>query len=153
MKPRPTKADDLHFEEEIGAIEKFLIKYWDGVQEVKPKGYEAFAVGYTDYGGMTEWGENERETQENDFDGIDDGEDGFNFVSNVAVPYVMYGDTNQRRSPLYALIAACVSYGQTRAEIYTKEEVQERTLTDIQVKLIDLALALRSSSIGEKFDQ
>lgn len=122
MKPKPKNIDDLKsHESDSENILAFLRIHWDGLDNVKPKGYETSCKKYCDFDGMEEWDDNERGTQEDEFNGFDDGNDGVNFVRVVSLPHIIYDDLCQGRPPIQMLISACISYGFTRGHIYGKD--------------------------------
>jgi hypothetical protein len=123
MKKKPTTTKDLRSHgSDSEALLNFLRKHWDGLDEVKPKGYEKFCKDYCDFDGMEKWADNERGKQEDEFNGFNDGDDGVNFVSTVSLSHIAYDDTCQGRPPIQMLISACISYGFTRGRIYGKED-------------------------------
>lgn len=130
MKPKPKTAKELpNFGEDVSALIDYLLKYWNGLESVKPKGFDEFEKDYCDFDGQEEWEDKERDKCEKEFNGFDDeGVGSFNFVRKVSLPDVMYNDICQGRSPLQTLIGACVAYGHMRGEIYAKDKVakQER---------------------------
>jgi hypothetical protein len=127
MKKKPTCEKDLQSHgEECDAILKFLKKYWNGLDNVKPKGYDEFCKNYCDFDGINEWEEKEKKQQEDYFDGFDNSDDGFNFVRLLSLSQIVYDDLCQERSPIYSFISACVSYGFTRGYIYGVEKGEKK---------------------------
>ena len=124
MKLKTKKYTDLSgHEEECRALANFIEEFWEGTGKLKPKGYAKLAENYTDFDGMYEWEENEKQAQEEKFNAYDDATAGsFNFVGKVSLPHVVYDDIDQGRNPLMTLIGACVSYGFMRGELYGKHE-------------------------------
>ncbi len=125
MKNKPTKFDELvSFEKEINNLLTFLLKHWDGLKSIKPKGYDKFTKNYCEYDGIHSWCENDQKIQENEFKGFDEEEGVFNFVRNVSLPQVAYDALCQNRSPIQSIISACMSYGFVRGELYEKQQKQ-----------------------------
>ena len=140
MKPKPKTAKELpNFGKDVSALADYLLKHWDGLKNVKPKGFKKFEKGYSDFDGMEEWEDKERDNCEKEFKGFDDeGVSSFNFVRKISLPDVMYGDVCQGRSPLYTLISACVAYGHMRGEIFMKDKAVEDERTRLIGELINL---------------
>lgn len=140
MKPKPKSVKDLQpHGSDSEALLEFLQKYWEGLDDVKPKGYDVFCSGYSDHDGIVEWCDNERGHQEDDFNGFDNGYDGINFVSTVSLPHIASDDLCQGRPPIQMLISACISYGFTRGHLYGKEAgmlISRRELRDHLEKLM-----------------
>lgn len=114
----------------VRPIITFLDKYWD--VGAKPKGYDEYLKTYKEFDDMPL--ENEL-----DFDGFCSATAGsFSIETQLAMPYVAYGDTEQGRNPLETLIGAVMSYaiqiGERRAKL------QARDRTDKLGEFIDVIL-------------
>ena len=123
MHPKPKTITELQaigdYEAQCLALLEHLALHWDGIDDIKPKGYAEFLKDYEDFQGIEEWGINERPKQEAVFNGFDNSTaGGFNFIGSTCLPHVAYDDTNQGRPPIMVLIGACVSYGMAIGEIY-----------------------------------
>lgn len=137
MRRKPKSVKDLKDHgSESEELLNFLKKHWDGLDKVKPKGYDKFLKKYCDFDGMEEWEDNEKGHQEDEFKGFDDGDDGFNFVRMVSLPQVAYDDTCQGRSPIQMLISSCISYGFARGFLYGKERGIKDFKMDLASKLL-----------------
>lgn len=140
MRPKAKNYSELKgHEEECRALVSHLEKHWEGVKNVKPKGYDKLAKNYTDFDGIDEWEENKKVSQEKTFKAFNDSTAGdFNFVDKVSLPHVVYNDLDQGRSPLMTLVGACVSYGFMRGELYGKHE--EMPKREMIVSLLEAVL-------------
>ena len=127
MHKKPKSVEELQkigdYEAHCLALLEHLMLNWEGLNDVKPNGYDAFIKDYDDFQGMEEWDENIRPQQEAVFNGFNNAAaGGFNFVGTTSLPHIAYDDLCQARSPVQMLIGACVSYGWACGEVYGIEE-------------------------------
>lgn len=154
MKSAPkTRIEIQNCGDTIGPIVKHLRKYWDGVNNVRPKGYKEFCKDYCDFDGMIEWDEHEREQLENEFQGFDtDGTTDFNFVKTVSLPQVAYDANCQGRPPFEVLVWACVSYGMMLGKVLHQEKIAENERWRLASKLLKLSTDLMPAIDEERKD-
>ena len=142
MHAKPTTQAELtatgDFEAHCLALCEHLTQHWDGIDTLKPKGYDEFLVDYEDFQGIEEFAEKTRPGQEAVFNGFDSSSaGGFNFVTNVSLPHVAYDDTNQGRPPLMVLIGACVSYGAIMGEVSGAKTGKQELMLKLMQVLMD----------------
>lgn len=75
--------------------------------KLKPKGWEKFKKNYHDYDGMSNF---DSAKAKKEFGGMHSGIGCPPFEVRVALPYVMYDDTNQSRKPLEVLVGAVLTH-------------------------------------------
>lgn len=152
MKQKPKIIKDLlaHPSDATDLLD-FLTKHWEGLENVKPKGYDAFVkVSGGEYESMGIWENNEREKQENEFNGFNDGAYEVNFIERVALPYVAFDDICQGMSPIKTLIHACISYGFARGCIHGKDAGASTERTEIVMALNSMIVDRNAQSLRDK---
>src|SRR5579875_2022388 len=89
---------DWDYEEVANQITAQIKKDFPEASKLKPKGWKEFKKNYTDYAGMAEF---DSKAAKKEFGGMHSGTAcSHAFEVKVALPYVMYDDTNQGRKPL-----------------------------------------------------
>lgn len=124
MRPKPRKLTS--FGRDADALTDHLKRNWDGLDDVRPKGWDDLEENYSDFDGYDEWMEKFQDDQEDKFDGFDNGTaSSFNFVAQTALPNVMYDDKCQGREPIRILVSAAMAYGQYRGAIIQRVKDSE----------------------------
>lgn len=121
MRPKPKKL--ISFAQDADALTDHLKRNWDGLNDVKPKGWSDLEENYSDFDGYDEWKERFQADQEDKFDGFNnETASSFNFVAQTALPNVMYDDQCQGREPIRILVSAAMAYGQYRGAIIQRAD-------------------------------
>lgn len=140
MKDFPKKSKDLpDFEETCVSIEKFIKTRWRGIKNFKPKGWDNLRKDYIDFDGQEEYCDSGQDKKDKEtFTGLNtETAGGFGLTTNVALPYVMYNDICQGRSPLQSFIGAILSYGMQKGMLYGKDKAKEDTVREMVYKMSD----------------
>ena len=128
------------YSHQCGELIKHLKKHWSGLDDVKPKGYEAFIKDYNDFQGMEEWGDDPTlsKKQKKEFKGFDSSSaGGFGFIDSTALCHVAYSDIGQGYSPIETLIASCVTYGMSIGECYGRKEAGREIYNKIIMDMLN----------------
>jgi len=123
---KDVETDDIiGFSDTMEGIFKYIKKNWEG--EIKPKGYDKFMEGYSDFDGIDEI---DVKALNKEFKGYNDATAGsFGFHIKTTLPHVAYDDACQGRKPLEVLMGACLSHGmiigEKRAQMKSEEAIKD----------------------------
>lgn len=136
MKPLPKTENELPglYENTIQPLIDYILTHWDGLKDIKPKGWDEMVPDYNDFDGMEDIDTLARDME---FNGYNDASAGsFPFHIRTLLPHVMYSEKCQGIGRLQTLFGALIGYGYRIRDNIAKEEM--RLLKEEHRKELDI---------------
>lgn len=100
-------VQDKYFEQYTKPLAKEIHNKFPGFSRSKPLGWAESAKNYTDYAGQEEY---RAEADRDLFQGVDSKGRSWHLVEKLALPYLLYDDKCQGRSPTYMMVSSVYSH-------------------------------------------